>query len=103
MIDNLSPATRLANRRPLFWDISPERIPMALRDNDDWAIVRIFEYGTLDDISDCIEFYGKKKVSEVLSSSTLRPTAYVMGYLFLGVDSQGKYLLIIQHDSPPNR
>jgi hypothetical protein len=92
VINSLSPAARLASRRPLFWDISPERIPTALRDNDDWAIVRIFEYGTLDDISDCIEFYGESKVSEVLSSSSLRPTAYVMGYLFLGLDSQGKYL-----------
>jgi hypothetical protein len=92
VINSLSPAARLASRRPLFWDIRPERIPIALRDSDDWAIVRIFEYGTLDDISDCIELYGESKVSEVLSSSSLRPTAYVMGYLFLGLDSQGKYL-----------
>ena len=92
MINNLSPSHRLATRRPLFWDISPERIGAALRDNDDWAIVRIFEYGTLDDIPDCIEFYGKHKVAEVLSSSRLRPTAYVMGYLFLHLDPEGKYI-----------
>jgi len=92
VINNLSPAAHLASRKPLFWDISPERIPTALRDNDDWAIVRIFEYGTLDDISDCIEFYGEKKVIEVLSSSQLRPTAYVMEYLFLHVDPQEKYI-----------
>lgn len=65
---------------------------MALRENDDWAIVRIFEYGTIDDISDCIEFYGENKIANVLSSSRLRPTAYVMGYLFLGLDPQEKYL-----------
>jgi hypothetical protein len=84
-------ADRLANRRPLFWDISPDYIKTALRKNDDWAILRIFQYGTLDDILDCIELYGKKKVTDVLSSSKLRPMAYAMGHLFLGVDTEGKY------------
>ncbi|MEI9921121.1 MAG: hypothetical protein WDO14_20345 [Bacteroidota bacterium] len=84
-------AARLVNRRPLFWDISPESIKTALQKNDDWAIVRIFQYGTLDDILDCIELYGKKKVTAVLSSSKLRPMAYAMGHLFLGVDTESKY------------
>ncbi len=85
------PARRLTKRRTLFWDISPESIKSALQKNDDWAIVRIFQYGTLDDILDCIELYGKKKVTAVLSSSKLRPMAYAMGHLFLGVDTEGKY------------
>jgi hypothetical protein len=84
--------TPLAKRKELFWDISPERIETALRENDDWAIVRIFEYGKITDISDAIEFYGPQKTSRVLSQEKLRPTARVMAYLFLNVDPERRYL-----------
>lgn len=91
MTQNSTPATRLAHRRPLFWEIGEEQIPAALVNNDDWAIVRIFQYGDLADIFDCIELYGEDKVADVISSSKLRPMAYSMGYLFLGVDPQNRY------------
>lgn len=48
----------------------PECVPTVLRENDDWAIVRIFEYGDIGDIFDAIEFYGSEKTSKVLSQET---------------------------------
>lgn len=84
--------TPLVERRGLFWDISPERIGVALRENDDWAIVRIFEYGKIRDILDAIEFYGPEKTASVLSREKLKSTARVMAYLFLNVDPGRRYL-----------
>ncbi|MBT1697351.1 hypothetical protein KK083_10715 [Fulvivirgaceae bacterium PWU4] len=84
--------TPLVQRKELFWDISPERVETVLRENDDWAIVRIFEYGKIADIFDAIEFYGPQKTARVLSREKLRPTARVMAYLFLNVDPEHRYL-----------
>ena len=84
--------TPLAKRKALFWDISPERVKTALRENDDWAIVRIFEYGKIEDIFDAIEFYGSEKIASVLSREKLRPTGRVMAYLFLNIDPEHRYL-----------
>ena len=84
--------TPLTERKELFWDISPERVGAALRENDDWAIVRIFEYGKIADIFDAIEFYGPQKTASVLSSQKLKPTGRVMAYLFLNVDPEHRYL-----------
>lgn len=80
------------DRKELFWDISPERVGIALRENDDWAIVRIFDYGTITDIIDAIEFYGAEKTASVLSREKLKPTARVMAYLFLNIDTEHRYL-----------
>lgn len=84
--------TPLVDRKELFWDISPEQIDVALRENDDWAIVRIFEYGNIKDILDAIEFYGVDKTTHVLSTEKLKPMARVMAYLFLNIDTEGRYL-----------
>lgn len=92
MAGNLTSKTPLAERKELFWDISPERIETALRENDDWAIVRIFEYGEVSDILNAIEFYGRQKTANVLGREKLRPTARVMAYLFLNVDPEHRYL-----------
>ncbi len=73
-------------RPPLFWEISPERIPAVLRENDDWVIVRVLEYGTIEDILQVIELYGREKCIEVLSREKLKPMAASMAYLFLHVD-----------------
>lgn len=92
MSDNATLKTRLVERKELFWDISPERVETVLRENDDWAIVRIFEYGKIADIFDAIEFYGPQNTARVLSHENLRPTARVMAYLFLNVDPGHRYL-----------
>jgi hypothetical protein len=83
--------TYFSSRPALFWDISPERIPTALRENDDWVIVRVFQYGGIEEIWKVIELYGKKKSREVLSRERLRPMAASMAYLFLDVDRYGKH------------
>jgi hypothetical protein len=82
MSDNATLKTPLAERKELFWDISPERVATVLRENNGWAIVRIFEYGNIADIFDAIEFYGPQKTARVLSQEDLRPTARVMACLF---------------------
>lgn len=92
MPGNATIKTPLTKRKELFWDISPERVETVLRDNDEWAIVRIFEYGTLSDITDAIEFYGPQKTAGVLTHARRRPTARVMAYLFLNVDPGHRYL-----------
>ncbi len=83
--------TYFSSRPALFWDISPERIPTALRENDDWVIVRVFEYGTIEEIFKVIELYGKRKTIDVLSRERLKPMAEAMAHLFLGVDRYGKH------------
>lgn len=85
-------STPLASRTPLFWDISPEQVSKALRKNSAWAIVRIFEYGTIQDIYDAIDYYGQERTVEVLKHEKLKPVARVMAYLFLGVDPEHRYL-----------
>jgi hypothetical protein len=78
-------------RKELFWEVDPSRIEQVLLESDDWAIVRVFEYGEIDDIFDVIEFYGEEKVKKVLRTENLKPVAAVMAYLFLGVDRYNKY------------
>ncbi|MBT1710613.1 hypothetical protein KK062_20385 [Fulvivirgaceae bacterium PWU5] len=92
MSGNATLKTPLTERKELFWDISPERVDAALRENDDWAIVRIFEYGKIADIFAAIEFYGHQKIVSVLSNQKLKPTGRVMAYLFLNVDPEHRYL-----------
>ena len=92
MSSNATLKTPLVDRKELFWDISPERVGIALRENDDWAIVRIFEYGKITDIFDAIEFYGPEKIASVLSREKLKPMARVMAYLFFNIDPDHRYL-----------
>ena len=81
----------LVQRHELFWEISPDRILQALSENDEWVIVRIFEYGNITDIFDVIKLYGEDHVRKVLHKEKLKPTATVMAYLFLGVDRYNRY------------
>lgn len=81
----------LVNRKELFWEVSPDRIPQVLRESDDWVVVRVFEYGQIEDILDVIELYGEQKVKESLSQEKLGPVASVMAYLFLGIDRYNRY------------
>jgi hypothetical protein len=81
----------LVNRKELFWEVNPENIVHILRECDDWAIIRVFEYGQLEDIYDAIELFGEQKVREVLSREKLKPVTSVMAYLFLGIDRYNRY------------
>lgn len=73
-------------RRELFWDIKEDDIPKALRDSAEWVIVRVFEYGNLDEIRKVINLYGEDYVKEVLMQATLRPMARAMARLFLSIN-----------------
>lgn len=92
MKKEISPkSNNLKFRRELFWDINDNEIEHALIHSDDWVIVRVFEYGTLDDVFDVIRLYGKVKVKSVLINATLRPMAKSMAFLFFGIDTNKKY------------
>ena len=75
----------------MFWEVSPDRIQQILRENDDWVIVRVFEYGEINDIFDVIKLDGEDNVKEVLRRDKLKPVAAVMAFLFLDVDRYGKF------------
>lgn len=74
----------------MFWDINEKDIEKALVESDDWVVARVFEYGTLDDIFDVIELYGKEKVKEILMKSKLPPVSAAMALLYLGVHARKK-------------
>lgn len=82
---------RLQQRHALFWEVSPNRIKDVLRESDDWVVVRVFEYGEIQDIFDIIELYGEEKVKNILQRERLKPMAAVMAYLFLDIDRYKKY------------
>ena len=81
----------LVTRKELFWEVNPNRIEQILRESDDWVIIRVFEYGEIEDIFDVIQLYGEEKVKEVLNKEKLKPITSVMAYLFLGVDRYNHY------------
>lgn len=78
--------TNLKYRRTLFWDIPEEDIKCALAESDEWVIMRVFEYGTLNDIFDVIDLYGEQKVRAVLSTSKMPPVTRAMAYLFFDLE-----------------
>jgi hypothetical protein len=69
--------------RSLFWDINEKNIEKALDESPEWVIPRVFEYGDLDEISEVIKLYGKKKTKDVLLKERLRPVARAMALIFL--------------------
>jgi hypothetical protein len=83
--------SNLIHRKELFWEVNPSRIEQVLRESDDWVIVRVFEYGEIEDIFEVIDLYGVEKIKQVLSKENLKPVAAVMAYLFVGVDRYNKY------------
>lgn len=72
--------------KELFWDIPESNISLALERSPEWVIPRVFEYGTLREIEDTLEFYGKEKCIDSLTQAKLRPMARAMAYLFLDID-----------------
>jgi hypothetical protein len=81
----------LKKRRPLFWDINENDIEKALVESVDWVVVRVFEFGSIEDIFDVIELYGKQKVREILTRETLQPVSAAMAFLFLDIDVRRKH------------
>ena len=84
MIETANGKIHLA--KELFWDIPEMNIATALSDSADWVTVRVFEYGTLEEITEVIKFYGAEKVKESLLQTKLRPMARAMAWLFLDID-----------------
>jgi hypothetical protein len=81
----------LIYRKELFWEVHPNRIEQILRESDDWVIVRVFEYGEIEDIFNVIKLYGEEKIKDVLRKENLKPIAAVMAYLFLDIDRYNRY------------
>lgn len=77
----------LVTRKELFWEVNPNRIEQILRESDDWVIVRVFEYGEIEDIFDVISLYGEEKVKAVLIKEKLKPMARAMALLFLDIET----------------
>jgi hypothetical protein len=73
--------------RALFWDINEKDIEKTFIESDDWVIVRVFEYGELEEIYSVIELYGEARVKEVLSKAQLRPMARAMAFLFFDIET----------------
>ena len=78
---------RLELSRTLFWDIAEKDINKTLSVSKDWVVIRVFEYGTIEEISEIINFYGSSAVIEILKSSRfLKPVTKAMARLFLDLN-----------------
>ena len=53
-------------RKALFWDTDFDTLDW--QQNSEWIIQRVFEYGDESEIEETIQFYGKKRITNVLSS-----------------------------------
>ena len=70
--------------RAAFWDIDLDKLD--LERYAGFAIVRIFERGTPEDIQEIIAHFGKSRISETLiRASTLQPRAVALGEKLLGL------------------
>lgn len=72
--------------RELFWDIPESAIEAAVKNSPGWVINRVFEYGTLKEIADVIEFYGQEKASAFIKQTSVKPMARAMAFLFLNIE-----------------
>ncbi|MFZ1806378.1 MAG: hypothetical protein WAU36_04105 [Cyclobacteriaceae bacterium] len=79
---------RVELRRSLFWDINENNIGHALLESDEWVIPRVFEYGTLEEISELINYYGRKKTIEVLTNlkDNLKPVTKAMAWYYFDLE-----------------
>lgn len=67
-----------------FWDIDLSRMDFAKY--ADFAIIRVFERGTMDDIKQIIGYYGEQRVIRSLTTATtLLPRAVKLGELLFGL------------------
>jgi len=72
--------------RALFWDIPENTIEAVVKNSPGWVITRVFEYGTLQEIADVIEFYGQEKASASLKQISVKPMTRAMALLFLNIE-----------------
>jgi hypothetical protein len=70
--------------RALFWDINEQNISLALVESDDWVIPRVFEYGTLEEITALINYYGREKTTTTLLrlKDELKPVTKAMAWFY---------------------
>ncbi len=86
MVARQTSATNLKNKRALFWDIAEDTIERALAEYDEWVILRVFEYGELEDIFDVINLYTRERVVAVFTNARPKPMARAMAILFLDIE-----------------
>lgn len=80
--------TWLKQRRELFWDINENDIAQAFSESKEWVILRVFDYGSIEDISELIQFYGEQDVKKVLIAEKLSRVTKVMAFMFLDVKKE---------------
>jgi len=73
--------TPLANQHHLFWELHPNSIENALQHSPNWVISRVLHYGTMDDILDLVDFYGKEKLKYAMDHMPLRRKARALAEL----------------------
>lgn len=72
----------LISRRILFWEIEPERIESVLRESPEWVIPRVLHYGSIEDIANLVNLYGKEKLKYVMDNIPLKRWDKSMAELF---------------------
>lgn len=79
---------RVELSRSLFWDINEKNIGNALLESDEWVIPRVFEYGTLEEISELIKYYGRKKTIDVLINlkDNIKPVTKAMAWFYFDLE-----------------
>ena len=71
----------------LFWDVAKKDIDKTLTGSRDWVVIRVFEYGTVEEINEIINYYGRSSVIQILkSASFLKPVTRAMARLFLDLN-----------------
>ncbi len=79
-------STNLKLGKELFWDIPEKDIQRVLSDSKEWVVERVFEYGTVNEIFEIIDYYGKATVSGILVKAKLKTVARAMAHLFLDLE-----------------
>jgi hypothetical protein len=86
--------------RAAFWDIDVDKLD--LDRYGDFAIIRVFERGTAEDIHEIVAYFGKFRISETLTNaSTLQPRAIALGEKVLGL-SRNQFSCLKPSPQAPN-
>lgn len=73
--------------KSLFWDIPEGDILNVLSHSKDWVVIRVFEYGSIEEIAEIIKYYGAETVVALLESNrSLRPVTKAMARVFLDLN-----------------
>jgi len=72
--------------RAAFWDIDLDKLD--LERYADFAIIRIFERGTLQDIEEIVKYFGESKITNSLTTATsLLPRAIAVAQKLFGLSN----------------